>query len=111
MEYFSSFLFIQKQKRRPIHKRRKVLKRATKQVDRELIPPTKEEAISTAFPIQPLLDLVEWHDPNDSALESFDELMGGLLPEFVRVRDEALGRASGVDFYVGSFQITPQLSA
>lgn len=84
-------------------------KRTTK-VDRELIPSKQAETTSTAFPVQPLLDLVEWHDPDDSALASFDELMGGLLPEFARVRDEALGRESGVDSYVCLFQIAFQLS-
>lgn len=74
-------------------------KRATK-FDRESIPSEQAEAISTAFPVQPLLDLVEWRNPDDPALAPFDELMGGLLPDFARVRDEALRRESRLDLYV-----------
>lgn len=85
------------------------MSKRTAKLDRELNPSKQTEAISIAFPVQPLLDLVEWHDPDDPALAPFEELMGGLLPEFARVRDEALGRESGVDLYVSLFQIAARI--
>ncbi|KAF7974114.1 hypothetical protein HWV62_13319 [Athelia sp. TMB] len=83
-----------KQRRRPTNKRRKAPKRGAKP-ERDATPALSEGA--KLFPFQPLLDLVEWTELDDADAPPFDALFGGLLLDFVRVRDEILERESGQD--------------
>lgn len=82
------------QKRPPLNKRRKInVKRAPK-VERK-----PEPHVESVVSLQPLLDLVEWHDAEEPG-PSFELLMDALLPEFLHDREEAQVRESEIDVYV-----------